>query len=95
MTDAPASDDRTCTEYEVREVEKANAAGRQPVVFVHGLWLLPNSWDRWREVFEEAGYATAAAGLARRPRDDRRGKARIRRFSRTSRSARSPTTTRR
>ena len=62
MTDAPGSDDRTCTEYEVQEVEKVNGTGKQPVVFVHGLWLLPNSWDPWREVFEEAGYATAAPG---------------------------------
>jgi len=62
MTDAPGSDDRTVTEYEVRDVKTANATGKQPVVFVHGLWLLPNSWDRWREVFEEAGYATAAPG---------------------------------
>jgi pimeloyl-ACP methyl ester carboxylesterase len=31
-------------------------------VFVHGLWLLPNSWDRWRKVFEDAGYATLAPG---------------------------------
>ena len=33
-----------------------------PVVFIHGLWLLPSSWDRWRTVFEEAGYATLAPG---------------------------------
>jgi pimeloyl-ACP methyl ester carboxylesterase len=26
------------------------------VVFVHGLWLLPSSWDRWATLFEEAGY---------------------------------------
>ena len=26
---------------------RANATGLQPVVFVHGLWLLPSSWDRW------------------------------------------------
>ena len=26
-------------------------------MFIHGLWLLPSSWDRWAEVFEEAGYA--------------------------------------
>jgi non-heme chloroperoxidase len=26
-------------------------------VFIHGLWLLPNSWDRWAEMFEQAGYA--------------------------------------
>jgi non-heme chloroperoxidase len=30
-----------------------NATGRQPVVFVHGLWLLPNGWDRWATLFEE------------------------------------------
>jgi non-heme chloroperoxidase len=62
MTDTSGSDDRTCTEYEVQEVEKVNDTGKQPVVFVHGLWLLPNSWDPWREVFEAAGYATAAPG---------------------------------
>jgi non-heme chloroperoxidase len=63
---APTADDAatdlTITEWEVREVEKVNADGRQPVVFVHGLWLLPNSWDPWREVFEEGGYVTAAPG---------------------------------
>jgi non-heme chloroperoxidase len=32
------------------------------VVFVHGLWLLPSSWNRWRQVFEEAGYVTLAPG---------------------------------
>jgi non-heme chloroperoxidase len=50
------------TEHEAVEVEAANANGRTPVVFVHGLWLLPSSWDRWRAVFEEAGYATVAPG---------------------------------
>ncbi len=45
------------TEYEAAEIEKANASGNTPVVFIHGLWLLPNSWDRWAQVFEEAGYA--------------------------------------
>jgi pimeloyl-ACP methyl ester carboxylesterase len=45
------------TEYEAAEVAKANASGNTPVVFIHGLWLLPSSWDRWAEVFEEAGYA--------------------------------------
>ena len=45
------------TEYEAAEVEKANASGNTPVVFIHGLWLLPSSWDRWAGVFEEAGYA--------------------------------------
>ncbi|MFI5044398.1 MAG: esterase/lipase family protein, partial [Acidimicrobiales bacterium] len=48
--------------YEAEQVEAANSSGKQPVVFVHGLWLLPSSWDRWRTVFEEAGYATIAPG---------------------------------
>jgi non-heme chloroperoxidase len=46
------------TERETKQVDGANASGRTPVVFIHGLWLLPSSWDRWTTVFEEAGYAT-------------------------------------
>jgi pimeloyl-ACP methyl ester carboxylesterase len=45
------------TERETRQVEQANASGRTPVVFIHGLWLLPSSWDSWAELFEDAGYA--------------------------------------
>src|SRR6267143_3806625 len=48
----------TITGHEMQQVERANATGLQPVVFVHGLWLLPSSWDRWTTMFEEAGYAT-------------------------------------
>jgi non-heme chloroperoxidase len=44
------------------QVDRANAAGRTPVVFVHGLWLLPNSWDRWAAHFEEAGYVALSPG---------------------------------
>ena len=50
------------TQHETQQVDDANASGRTPVVFVHGLWLLPSSWDRWRTVFEDAGYATLAPG---------------------------------
>src|SRR3954453_13097798 len=50
------------TAHETDQVEAANASGRTAVVFVHGLWLLPSSWDRWREHFEAAGYATLAPG---------------------------------
>jgi non-heme chloroperoxidase len=39
------------------QIARANASGRPPVVFIHGLWLLPSSWDRWAAFFEEAGYA--------------------------------------
>src|SRR5919198_1247520 len=45
------------TQRETQQVEQANASGRTPVVFIHGLWLLPSSWDRWAQLFEEAGYA--------------------------------------
>src|SRR5437763_7287687 len=47
----------TITDDEARQVDQANASGRTPVVFIHGLWLLPSSWDRWATLFEEAGYA--------------------------------------
>jgi pimeloyl-ACP methyl ester carboxylesterase len=50
------------TDYELEQIAKANAAGHTPVVFIHGLWLLPSSWDRWRAVFEDAGYTTLAPG---------------------------------
>jgi pimeloyl-ACP methyl ester carboxylesterase len=44
------------TERELEQVERANATTATPVVFIHGLWLLPSSWDRWVALFEEAGY---------------------------------------
>lgn len=50
------------TEHETEQIERANATTRTPVVFVHGLWLLPSSWDRWIEVFEEAGYVALTPG---------------------------------
>ncbi|MGZ4703606.1 MAG: alpha/beta hydrolase [Acidimicrobiales bacterium] len=46
------------TDHEAEQIKAANDSGKQPVVFVHGLWLLPSSWDRWRTFFEEAGYTT-------------------------------------
>src|SRR5215831_4566655 len=52
----------TTAGYERQELEAVRSSGRTPVVFVHGLWLLPSSWDRWRVVFEDAGYATVAPG---------------------------------
>jgi non-heme chloroperoxidase len=52
----------TLTDHELAQVDQANRSGRTPVVFVHGLWLLPSSWDRWRTVFEDAGYSTVAPG---------------------------------
>src|SRR5437899_5455892 len=50
------------TERELEQVERANATTSTPVVFVHGLWLLPSSWDRWVALFEEAGYVALTPG---------------------------------
>src|SRR2546422_2744845 len=44
------------------QIERANASGLNPVVFIHGLWLLPSSWDRWASAFEEAGYTALTPG---------------------------------
>ena len=44
------------------QIEQANSSGQTPVVFIHGLWLLPSSWDRWAAVFEQAGYAPLTPG---------------------------------
>jgi non-heme chloroperoxidase len=44
------------TPQETQQIKDANASGRTPVVFIHGLWLLPSSWERWVALFEEAGY---------------------------------------
>jgi pimeloyl-ACP methyl ester carboxylesterase len=45
------------SDRESRQVEQANSSGRTPVVFIHGLWLLPSSWANWAEFFDKAGYA--------------------------------------
>jgi pimeloyl-ACP methyl ester carboxylesterase len=52
----------TVQAWEAAQAERANATTRTPVVFVHGLWLLPSSWDRWASLFEDAGYIAIKAG---------------------------------
>lgn len=47
---------------ESEQVERANSSGRTPVVFIHGLWLLPSSWDRWSTLFEDAGLSAVTPG---------------------------------
>lgn len=54
------TDTTTITAREAAQVHAANGSGKQPVVFVHGLWLLHSSWDAWRELFEAKGYSTVA-----------------------------------
>jgi pimeloyl-ACP methyl ester carboxylesterase len=45
------------SEREAQQVEKANSSGRTPIVLIHGLWVLPSSWDNWVEFYEQEGYA--------------------------------------
>jgi non-heme chloroperoxidase len=52
----------TPTEQELEQVARANESGKTPVVFVHGLWLLDSSWDRWAAFFQDAGYAAVTPG---------------------------------
>ena len=58
----PEPESRTVTEEELEQVARANESAKVPVVFVHGLWLLPSSWDRWADLFEKAGYCTLSPG---------------------------------
>ncbi len=50
------------TARETSEVARANQSGKQPVVFIHGLWLLASSWDGWADMFEQAGYSAVKPG---------------------------------
>jgi pimeloyl-ACP methyl ester carboxylesterase len=61
-TSARAAKAATITEHEGQQVQAANATGKTPVVFVHGLWLLPSSWDRWAALFQEAGFTALTPG---------------------------------
>src|SRR4051794_22793984 len=45
------------SEREKRGGEAGHAPGKTPVVFIHGLWLLPSSWAGWADLFQQAGYA--------------------------------------
>ena len=57
-----STDPAAMTSHEALQVMRANASGLQPVVFVHGLWLLPNSWARWAALFEDAAYTALTPG---------------------------------
>jgi pimeloyl-ACP methyl ester carboxylesterase len=52
----------TIAAEEQSQIDEANASGKTPVIFIHGLWLLPSSWDRWAGVFADAGYAPMTPG---------------------------------
>src|ERR1700761_4936640 len=56
MSTSASSPATALSAAERAQIQRANVSGLHPVVFVHGLWLLPGSWQRWAEAFEEAGY---------------------------------------
>ncbi len=56
MSTSASSSTTAISAAERAQIQRANVSGLHPVVFVHGLWLLPGSWQRWAEAFEEAGY---------------------------------------
>src|SRR4051812_25247820 len=58
----PSGPERALPVAEADQVRRANETGKRPVVFVHGLWVLPTSWDRWAQLFESEGYAAVKAG---------------------------------
>jgi non-heme chloroperoxidase len=66
MGDTPTTEEETMSVATApilaEQVTRANALGLTPVVFIHGLWLLPHSWDRWATVFDQAGYAPVQPG---------------------------------
>jgi pimeloyl-ACP methyl ester carboxylesterase len=60
----PESGVAPISERERREIGADNASGNTPVVFIHGLWLLPSSWANWADFFKQAG----CCRRTRRPR---------------------------
>ena len=59
----------TLTTRESVQITAANESGRQPVVLVHGLWLLAGSWDLWRSHLERSGYAPVVVDWPGEPAD--------------------------
>lgn len=49
------------TDYELSEIERANSQDKQPIVFIHGLWMLPSSWAHWQKYFETKGFVALSA----------------------------------
>ena len=58
----------TITEHEAQQVALANDSGRTSVMFVHGLWLLPSSWDLWAALFQESAFTALLSNPANRNR---------------------------
>ncbi|MFR9751357.1 alpha/beta hydrolase [Nocardia sp. 004] len=50
------------SEHDLQQIDQASRTDRTPAIFVHGLWLLPSSWERWAEVFRAAGFIPVLPG---------------------------------
>src|SRR4029077_153632 len=58
----PDSSTVTVSDEESQQIERSNKSGKRPVAFVHGLWLLPSSWEPWADFFEKAGFTAITPG---------------------------------
>lgn len=58
MTGNPLSP--SIDQHTLDQIDRANGSSHTPVAFIHGLWLLAGSWDRWAALFADAGYAPVA-----------------------------------
>jgi non-heme chloroperoxidase len=81
--DAKLNYARSISDQEASQIERANVSGRTPVVFLHGLWLLANSWDRWATAFEQAGYVALTPNWPDDPKSVREANERSSTFART------------
>ena len=57
------------SERENREIEAANRSRKTPVVFIHGLWVLPEQLGQVGGLLRASRIRAADAGLARRSGD--------------------------
>ena len=57
-----ATETLAITENEAAQIERANLSTAAPVVFIHGLWLLPTSWEPWAKHFEHDGFVALTPG---------------------------------
>jgi pimeloyl-ACP methyl ester carboxylesterase len=84
MSDPRSAQTVSISAGERSQIRRANTTGLHPVVFVHGLWLLPSSWQRWTEAFEEAGYIALTPDWPGDPDTVAEANARPERFARQS-----------
>jgi pimeloyl-ACP methyl ester carboxylesterase len=84
MSTQASTTEAPIAEWELAQIDRANATGKQPVLFVHGLWLLPSSWERWETLFEQAGFVAVAPGWPDDPQTTEEARANPEVFGRKS-----------